>query len=144
MADVQNWDRFIKGRWAWTSCGYEAGFTRNSQFGDLDAIVEFDGFILAIEAKHHDGNGPMDYPHAGQVAMLRTLVKLGASVIVLYGLATLNDPFGIRRLGATKNDDRWEDWRGLPRASRRRLLKMEIDRALGLPDNALPERWPEG
>lgn len=144
MADIQNWERFINGRWAWTSGGYEYGFTRKSQFGDLDAIIEFDGFILVIEAKHHDGTGPMEYPSAAQTAMLRTLVKLGAAVIVLYGLATLNDPYGIRRLGITKADDRWEDWRGLPRRPRQRLLKIEIDRALGIADNQLPPNWPEG
>lgn len=137
MADVRDWGAFVRGRWDWGRHGYEKGFPRNSQFGDVDATVEFNGVRLTVETKGHDGTGPMDYPPAGQLMSLRDDVRRGVAVLVVYGCGVCNSPFGVRRLGIDKSADRWEDWRGFPLAERRRLLKYEIDRALGLiPDEA--------
>lgn len=118
-----------------TETAYEKGFPRGCQFTDLDGAIEFDGRRLVIEPKHHDGIGPCDYPDAGQLGFLRDEVSLGKTVIVLYGCGPCNSPFAVRILGQDRTADRWEDWRDwqvYPLAERRRLLKVEIDRALGL------------
>lgn len=149
MSDIRDWSAFIRGRWDWTKHGYEKGFPRGCQFTDLDAAVEFDGRRLVVETKHHDGIGPCDYPDIGQLIFLRDEVRLGKSVIVLYGCGGCNSPQAVRVLGTAKAEDRWEDWRGRDLAERRRLLKHEIDRALGLApedvvDRALEETiWPK-
>lgn len=133
MSDIRDWTKFIRGRWNWTLQGYEAGFPRGCQFTDVDAAVEFDGRRLVIEPKHHEGIGPMDYPPTGQLAYLRDEVRLGKAVLVLYGCAVCNSPWGVRMLGPAKPADRWEDWRDRGIEERRKQLKYEIDRALGLP-----------
>lgn len=130
--DIQNWPAFIRGRWKWNEFGYEQGFPRGCGFTDIDATTEFDGCALVIEPKHHEGTGPMPYPPDGQLALLRDEVRRGKAVIVLYGCAVCNSPYGVRILGSTRTDDRWEDWRGLPVDERRKLLKEEIDGAMGL------------
>lgn len=133
MADIRDWGRFVRGRWDWTSGGYEAGFPRRCQFTDIDAAIEMDGRELIIEPKHHDGLGPMSYPDDGQLLFLRNEIRRGASVIVLYGCGPCNSPWGARVLGLRKERDHWLDWRDIPDVrKRRRLLKAEIDRALGL------------
>lgn len=132
MADIQNWASVIRGRWDWQKYGYESAFPRGCQFTDLDAAVEFDGHRLVIETKHHDGIGSCDYPPQGQLIFLRDEVKLGKVVIVLYGCGVCDSPQAARVLGETKLQDRWLDWRGLPIEERRRLLKQEINTALGL------------
>lgn len=134
MGDIQDWGKFIRGRWDWHRRGYEHGFPRRCGFTDIDAATEFDGRSLVVEPKHHEGAGPMAYPDDGQLRFLRNEVRLGKSVIVLYGCAQCDSPWGIRVLGATKAGDRWEDWRsGYDVTERRKLLKAEIDRAMGLP-----------
>lgn len=132
MADIRDWGRFIRGRWNWTECGYEDGFPRGCQFTDIDAALEFDGHRLVIEPKYHDGIGPCDYPPDGQLRFLRDEVRLGKAVIVLYGCAGCNSPQAVRVLGTCRAEDRWEDWRGRDLAERRKLLKGEIDQAMGL------------
>ena len=132
MADIHDWAAFIRGRWNWQRYGYEHGFPRGCQFTDIDAAVEFDGKRLVIEPKHHDGIGPCDYPPQGQLIFLRDEVQLGKVVIVLYGCGVCDSPQAVRILGATKAEDQWKDWRGLPLDERRRRLKEEIDIALGL------------
>lgn len=132
MADIRDWGAFLRGRWNWTRGGYEAGFPRGCQFTDVDASTEFDGRRLVIEAKMHDGTGPCDYPATGQLLALRDEVGLGKTVLVLYGCGACNSPQAVRVLGERREGDRWEDWRGLPIEERRRLLKAEIDAALGL------------
>jgi len=138
MADVHDWGKFIRGRWDWTAHGYERGFPRGCQFTDLDAAVEFDGQRLVIETKHYDGVGSLPgngYPPGmgdGQLRFLRDEATLGKAVIALYGCGPCNDPYVIYVLGATRDEDRFEDWRGRDKEERRKLLKAEIDRALGL------------
>lgn len=138
MADVRDWGKFIRGRWDWSASGYEDGFPRGCQFTDLDATVEFDGERLVIETKHYDGTGhlPGDgYPpgmSAGQLRFLRDEAAAGKSVLVLYGCGPCNDPHVLYVLGATRGEDRYEDWRGRDKLERRKLLKAEIDRAVGL------------
>jgi hypothetical protein len=132
MADVENWEKFIQGRWKWTSFGYEGGFPRGCQFTDVDAATEFDGSRLLIEPKHHEGIGPCPYPKTGQLLFLRDEAKLGKTVFVLYGCAVCNDPHAIRYIGADRSQDEFVDWRGLGKESRRQLLKWHIDRAMGL------------
>lgn len=133
MADIRDWGKFIRGRWDWTRSGMEKGFPRNCQFTDVDASVEFDGHMLLIETKHHDGIGSCEYPDAGQLQSLRAEVRLGKSVIVLYGCGACASPQGIRILGATRASDMWHDWRNIHSiAERRRLLKHHIDAAMGL------------
>ena len=139
MADIRNWGNLVRCRWDWTSGGYESSFPRGCQFTDLDAAVEFDGHGLVIEPKHYDGVGmlPGDgYPPgvgAGQLRFLRNEAFLGKAVIVLYGCGPCNDPHAVYVLGMNRSEDRFEDWRGMDKADRRKLLKAEIDRAMGLP-----------
>jgi len=132
MGDINDWAAFVRGRWEWERYGYQHGFPRNCQFTDIDAAIEFDGRRLIIEPKHHDGVGPMAYPPTGQLMYLRDEAALGKTVIVLYGCGCCNSPQGIRVLAEHKPDDRWEDWRGLDVEERRKLLKAEIDNALGI------------
>lgn len=134
MADVRDWGAFIRGRWDWNRRGYESGFPRRCGFTDIDAALEFDGHRLIIEPKHHEGVGPMGYPDDGQLRLLRDEVRLGKTVLVLYGCAQCDSPWGVRVLGPGpgKSADRWEDWRGLDIEERRKLLKHEIDLAMGL------------
>ena len=130
--DIRDWGAFIRGRWNWTQYGYEKGFPRGCQFTDVDAATEFDGRRLVIETKHHDGTGTFEYPDTGQLCQLRDEVKLGKTVLILYGCGACNSPQSVRVLGRTKSEDRWEDWRGLDLAERRKLFKQEIDKAQGL------------
>ena len=145
MGDIRDWGKFIRGRWNWTSGGYESGFPRRCQFTDVDASIEFDGRFLLIETKHHDGVIlGMDWPDDGQLAALRAEAALGKSVFVVYGCGPCNSPQGLRILGATKSTDKWFDWRTTPChcgcgkkviqsvEERRRLLKEQIDIAMGL------------
>jgi hypothetical protein len=133
MGDVRDFAAFIRGRWDWKRHGYEDGFPGTCGFTDIDAAVEFGGHHLFVEAKHHDGTGPCDYPATGQLLALRDLVKRGITVFVLYGCATCNDPQALRVLAAQRGDDRWVDWRGLGgKEDRRKMLKYEIDHAMGL------------
>jgi hypothetical protein len=132
MGDINDWAKFIRGRWDWTKYSYEDRFPRKCQFTDIDATVEFDGYRLVIEPKHHDGVGPCPYPDDGQLGLLRDEVRLGKTVIVLYGCGACNSPQAIRILGPGRAEDRWEDWRGRDIAERRKLLKEEIDKAMGL------------
>jgi hypothetical protein len=155
MADIRDWGAFVRGRWDWTKHGYEKGFPRGCQFTDLYGAVEFDGRRLVVEPKHHDGIGPCEYPDTGQLLFLRDEVRLGKTVIVLYGCGPCNSPQAVRVLGRDRTEDRWEDWRGRDLTDRRQLLKLEFDRALALVPVAeqLPERdssaglvevaWPE-
>lgn len=132
MADVRDWGKFIRGRWDWTRYGYERGFPRGCQFTDIDATVEFDGHRLVIEPKHHDGIGACDYPDMGQLLLLRDEVKLGKAVLVLYGCGACDSPQAVRILGRVKSEDVWHDWRGKDIEERRKLLKEQIDIAMGL------------
>lgn len=129
--DVRNWGSFIRGRWDWTRFGYEAGFPRGSGFSDLDAVVEFDGRRLLIEAKAYDGTGDLGKPEGGQLRLLRDEAGLGKTVLVIYGCGVCNDPYAIHQI-YRRPPDRFEDWRGREKEERRKLLKYEIDRAMGL------------
>jgi hypothetical protein len=132
MADIENEDQFLEGRWKWTAGGYEDGFPRRCQFTDIDAAIEFDGHALIMECKHHDGKDGFTYPKAGQLRFLRDEVKRGKSVLVVYGVARSNSPWGVWRIGPARKDDVLRDWRGEDLDLRRKLLKAEIDWALGL------------
>lgn len=134
MADIRDIGAFIRGRWDWHRLGYERAFPRGCGFTDIDAAVEFDGRFLLIETKQHDGDGSCEYPPAGQLSALRQEARLGKAVLVLYGCASCNNPQAVRRIGPNPNrsSDAWLDWRHLPREERRRLLKAEIDNAMGL------------
>jgi hypothetical protein len=132
MADIRDWGKFLRGRWDWTSGGYETGFPRGCQFTDLDAAIEFDGRALDIETKHHDGEeGEFPQISWGQLRFLRNEVQLGKTAIILFGCGPCNDPQGVWVL-APGMVDRKEDWRGRPKDERRKLLKYEIDKAMGL------------
>lgn len=140
MSDVRDWGAFIRGRWDWTRNGYEKGFPRGSQFTDIDAVVEFDGRRLVIEAKHWDGEGMIPSIHSdeprsqmGQRLALRAEAKSGAIVFVIYGCGACNDPWAMHELAPQKAGDRFIDWRGeQTKEARRKLFKQEIDRALGM------------
>jgi hypothetical protein len=134
MADVKNWAAQIRGRWNWTTFGYEKGFPHGCQFSDIDAVTEFLGNRLVIEPKHYDGLGIIPFPEYddGQVKLLRDEVRLGKTVFVLSGCGVCDDPYAIRILSARRAEDQFVDWRGRDKEERRKLLKAEIDRALGL------------
>lgn len=135
MADIRDWGKFIRGRWDWTASGFEKNFPRGCQFTDVDAAVEFDGRMLLIETKHHDGVGSCEYPDTGQLLALRAEVKLGKTVFILYGCGPCSSPQALRILGKKRPDDRFIDWRGIPSIEeRRKLLKYQIDLAQGLVD----------
>lgn len=100
-----------------------------------------------IEPKHNDGTKPCDYPDDGQLGLLRDDVRLGKAVIVLYGCGVCDSPQAIRILHEHKKGacasrdgcaacDEWHDWRGLDIEQRRKHLKEQIDRALGLKEAA--------
>ena len=132
MGSIRNWASFSRSRWDWTAFGYEEGFPRNCQFSDQDAEVEFDGHWLEIEALTYDGIGEFPTISTGQSIKLRKEASFGKTVIILYGCGVCNDPYGICVLGPMYKQDRLEDWRELPKPERRKLLKYEIDRAMGL------------
>lgn len=132
MADIRDFGAFIRGRWDWTKYGYERGFPRGCQFTDLDAAVEFDGRRLLIETKSYDGSGIIPKPDGGQLRFLRDEAGLGKTVLILYGCGVCNDPYAIHQIYRRAGDDRFEDWRGFEKEERRKLLKQEIDRAMGL------------
>jgi hypothetical protein len=131
MGDVRDWGAFIRGRWDWTRHGYEKGFPRSCQFSDLDAVVEFDGKRLLIEAKSYDGQGIIPKPEGGQLYLLRSEAGLGRTVLIVYGCGVCNDPYAIHQI-YPRHPDRFEDWRGFEKQERRKLLKEEIDKAMGL------------
>lgn len=132
MADIRDWGKFIRGRWNWTSFGYEKGFPRGCQFTDIDAATEFNGHSLVIEAKDYDGEGiPGEIP-TGQMGQLRDDVKRGKAVFVLWGCACCNDPYILLHVGVQRGGDERLDWRGKPRDWRRAELKRQIDQAMGL------------
>jgi hypothetical protein len=140
MADIRDWGKFLRGRWDWTRAGFEEGFPRGCQFTDVDASVEFDGRMLLVETKHHDGLGSCDYPDTGQLMSLRAEVKLGKTVFILYGCGPCASPQSLRILGTQKNCDQFIDWRGIPSIEeRRKLYKEQVDIAMGLQD---PEEGP--
>ena len=136
MADVRDWGKFIRGRWDWTRFGYEDGFPRGCQFTDTDAVTEFDGHRLVMECKSWDGLGiiPSIYGEqdTGQRRYLRDEASLGKTVFVLYGCGACNDPYALHILGPTRPEDQFLDWREYGKEERRKLLKAEIDRVLGL------------
>jgi hypothetical protein len=135
MADVRDWGAFLRGRWDWTKHGYEKGFPRGCQFTDLDAAVEFDGRRLKIETKSYDGTAIIPKPSGGQLYFLRDeAARDGSTVLIVYGCGVCNDPYAIHQINA-RPPDRFEDWRGRDKDIRQKLLKQEIDRALGLPEN---------
>jgi hypothetical protein len=131
MADIKDWGAFIRGRWNWTRYGYEAGFPRGCQFTDVDAAVEFDGRRLVIETKSYDGTGPIFKPEGGQIRYLRDEAGLGKTVFILYGCGACNDPYAVHQI-MRRPPDPFHDWRGKEKEERRKLLKYEIDRAMGL------------
>jgi hypothetical protein len=133
MADINNPERFLDGRWAWVKFGYDKGFPRRCTFSDLDAITEFDGYCLGIEAKHHSETDiGFPYPDAGQMGVLRDLVRRKIVIFVLYGDAQTNDPHGIRIIGENRPGDKFDNWLPMPLGERRRRLKQAIDEAVGL------------
>lgn len=132
VADIRDWGAFLRGRWNWTKGGYERSFPRNCQFTDVDASVEFDGYHLQIETKHHDGIGSFVLPDAGQLRSLREDVRLGKTVFVLYGCGACDNPQGIVILSVDGSADEWHDWRELTLLQRRRQLKRQINQAMGL------------
>lgn len=139
MADVRDWGKFIRGRWDWTAGGYERGFPRGCQFTDVDASIEFDGHHLVIEAKHYDGGGDWPgFPPNGQLAALRDEVRLGKSVLIIWGCGPCNSPWAICRLATSRSADRLVRWDldlvPKPIGMRRGLLKAHIDDALGIFD----------
>lgn len=133
MGEIRDWGAFLRGRWDWTRGGFEKGFPRGCQFTDVDACVEFDGKMLVIETKAHDGTGSCEYPPQGQLISLRKEVELGKTVFVIYGCGPCMSPQALRILGLTKPDDQFIDWRNIPSVEHRRgLLKQQIDIAMGL------------
>ena len=138
MADIRDYQKFIQGRWKWTGFGYEQGFPRGCQFSDIDAITEFDGRTLVIEAKEY-GGPPALLPSlpTGQVRLLRHLAR-HATVYVIFGIAQLDEPWALKQLYPTPGRDRFENWRDIEsREKRHQLFKDEIDWALGV------GRWAE-
>lgn len=132
MSDIRDWGAFIRGRWNWTSYGYEAGFPRGSQFGDVDAVVEFDGRTLYVETKAFDGLGDWPQVPLGQYFLLERLARqANTAVFVLFGCGVCNDPKGLLEIYADSPNHQ-HDWRALPLPERRAHLKHRIDSALGL------------
>lgn len=146
MADVRNWEAFIRGRWPWTRYGYEKGFPRGCQFTDVDALVEFDGNRLMIEAKQWDGIGarPPQLPTGQQLALGVESADEGKTVFVLYGCASCDDPMWVTVKKRQTDPDRPRyllpdeqyDLRDMGgRTERRRALKLLIDQAMGVSRN---------
>jgi hypothetical protein len=134
MSDVRNWGAFIRGRWDWTRGGYEKNFPRGCQFTDVDAAVEFDGCGLVIEPKHYDGVGELSRQiPGGQRKFLENEARLGKTVFVLYGCGPCNDPYAIEYISdAPVAGQRFYDWRGCDKVTRRLRLRAHIERAMGL------------
>lgn len=134
MSDIRDWGRFLRGRWDWTSGGYEKNFPRGCQFTDVDAAVEFDGNRLVIEPKHFDGVGalPRQVP-VGQRIFLEDEARQDKTVFVLYGCGPCNDPYAIDYISEPPiAGQRLYDWRGLDKTTRRLRLRAHIERAMGL------------
>lgn len=153
MADIRDWGAFVRGRWDWTRHGYEAGFPRGCQFTDVDATVEFDGRALVIEPKHYDGIGglPNPYSNTGQMLYLRSEVKLGKAVLMLFGCGPCNDPYAVLEVGMSREGDTPHIWRDpdsglwLPKSERRKRLKNLIDAGMGVMQTAtldMGDDWP--
>ena len=134
MADIRDWGAFIRSRWDWTRFGYEHGFPRGARFSDNDAWLSLDGGAtrVKIECKLYDGAGIIPKPDGGQLRTLREDAAIaGCTVLVLYGCGICDNPFALHQV-MPRPPDRFEDWRGLDLAERRKRLKTEIDRAAGL------------
>jgi hypothetical protein len=133
MSDIRDIEAFIRGRWKWTSFGYERGFPRGCQFTDVDAATEFDDRSLNIEAKHFDGIGDIPKITTGQRLYLRREALIpGRTVLILYGCATCNDPFVVEDIGT----GHIIDLRDKRKPGRRAAFKDMIDRAMGLWEDA--------
>lgn len=129
MADIRDWELFMRGRWKWTAYGYDKGFPRGCSFSDVDAITEFDGHTLYIEAKHWDGVGNVPAVDTGTLLLLKHVAEQpDVTVLLLWGCAPCNDPWAVRNMAT----DEFHDWRGLTKPERRRAFKAVIDRAQGL------------
>lgn len=132
MADIRDYEKFIKGRWKWTGFGYEEGFPRGCQFSDIDAITEFDGRALVIEAKEYAPPGILPEIKPGQMRLLRHLAQ-HSTVYVVWGIAQLDEPWALKQIYPTYGRDRFENWRDIEsREKRHQLFKDEIDWALGV------------
>lgn len=98
MADIRSWPDFQRGRWNWTSCGYEAVFPRGIGFTDVDAIVEINGCFLVLEAKHWDGRGDLPVLGSAQRGLFLEMARDPRWwVLALYGDAPNNLPYACRR-----------------------------------------------
>ncbi len=112
----------------WTRFGYERGFPRGCQFGDIDAALEFDGRSMLIEAKAFDGIGNPPPLSKGQRWNLEHEVSLGKTVFVLYGCGACNDPLFVVNMSTGER----HDLRKHRKLARRQELKRLIDVAMGL------------
>ena len=132
MADIRNWEAYKRGRWNWTSLGYEKQLERGCQLGDIDAHLESSGQHLFIECKHWEDDGDHPLPpnahsprgiSGGQLQALRQLArKDGVTVWLFYGDATQNIPRYLVHLGTAGNASRSYDLMLLPLERRRVYL----------------------
>lgn len=130
MGDIYDWDAYKRGRWKWTSGGYEDGFPRGCAFTDIDFAVEFNGRILLGEGKHWDGlSSQPPGLSKGQALFYQRLAAFpNTTVLVVYGQAGENNPLAARNVGTKET----YDWRAEHIDTRRKALKHLIDQAMGL------------
>lgn len=143
MSDIRDWAAQIRGRWDWTRFGYEKGFPRGSQFGDVDAFIhlDFEDRSLYIDPKQYDGVGVLPGISTGQSRALKHLATLpGTTALVLFGCGVCDDPWCVRDMGT----DEFHDWRGMEKAVRRKNLKTLFDWSLGLEGNHASSLNPRG
>lgn len=128
--DIRNWELFKRGRWPWNRYGYEDSFPRGCGFTDVDALVEFGGLRLMIEAKHWTGQGSAaPLPKGQRMALGREAEDDGKTVFVLWGNAEENNPLRIENLTTGEITD----LRRYPIPVRQDFLRSLIDEAMGNP-----------
>lgn len=128
MADVRDWAAFIRGRWNWTSFGYEKNFPRGCQFTDIDAYTNFDGRSLSVETKQWDGIGKVPVIPTGQLRAYKDAAGQTDTVLIVWGCACCNDPLAILNVGTGE----FADLRAHTKPERRQFLSASFDKAMGL------------
>lgn len=113
MADIYDPDRFMSGRWKWTSGGFEKYLQRGCQLGDVDAFTESSGKHLFIESKEwtaEEGH-PLLKPSSpqgikkAQLYALRSVARQeGNTVWLLYGEPQQSNPLYMLQLGTHERE----------------------------------------
>lgn len=151
MADLENPEWLLAGRWKWTQDRLDTYLHRNCSIGDIDGHLESGGRHLFIEGKHWTEPNRPTVPGDGQNQALRSLLGYGHTVWYLFGAAhgsdpgIPGDPLFLYDMGA----DHWADLTALPPPSRRAYVRARLGfwqaeadrREWTLPNT---EEWREG